>query len=116
MDPMPPTHAPTERAQASGSVGMPSSPDERRVARIATMVVVYGKDSRKAEPMADTHRKTRQAMATRCSSSCTERMILVKSEPIQRIRPSSARSSTKMNRAAKKMRVSHSTASSRWRM
>mmetsp|Transcript_44538 Transcript_44538/g.105545 ORF Transcript_44538/g.105545 Transcript_44538/m.105545 type:complete len:244 (-) Transcript_44538:1665-2396(-) len=109
MLPIPPTHAPRESAHDKGSTGMPRSPVFLKSARIYVKVVVYGKDSKNAEPMVLTQR-TRITATSKREPWSTCLIVSASSSPTFLIRPSSAKHSTKMKRLAKNRRVSHSTA------
>mmetsp|Transcript_2318 Transcript_2318/g.6019 ORF Transcript_2318/g.6019 Transcript_2318/m.6019 type:complete len:246 (-) Transcript_2318:992-1729(-) len=115
MEPIPPTQAPTDRAHASGSSGISRSSAFISAMMMNVIVVVYGSDSRNAEPIADTHRKITIAADSRLSRG-TWRMMLDMCPPMKRMRPISESDSTKTNSPAKKSRVSHSTAAMACRM
>lgn len=109
--PMPPTQAPKDRAHERGSVGTPKPPEDFKSARIYVIVVVYGNDSKKADPIVLTH-KTNTIATSNLIPISTDLIVSARRVPIALIRPNSARASTKMNKLAKNNRVSHSTA---WR-
>mmetsp|Transcript_16378 Transcript_16378/g.36161 ORF Transcript_16378/g.36161 Transcript_16378/m.36161 type:complete len:218 (-) Transcript_16378:1634-2287(-) len=112
--PIPPTHAPRDSAQASGITGIPRESSFLKLIRMYATVVVKGNDSRKAEPKPATHNITKHATSMRASIG-TEVNRSVNASPSARIKPISPRDSTKTNKVAKNIKVSHSTASKKSR-
>mmetsp|Transcript_26352 Transcript_26352/g.63467 ORF Transcript_26352/g.63467 Transcript_26352/m.63467 type:complete len:216 (+) Transcript_26352:743-1390(+) len=114
MLPIPPTHAPKDNAQASGMTGIPRESSFRKLIKMYATVVVKGKDSKKADPRPATHNITKHATSIRASIG-TEVNRSVNASPNARINPISPSDSTKTNKVAKNIKVSHSTASKKSR-
>mmetsp|Transcript_134182 Transcript_134182/g.286971 ORF Transcript_134182/g.286971 Transcript_134182/m.286971 type:complete len:206 (+) Transcript_134182:212-829(+) len=110
IEPMPPQQAPMLRGQIRTLVLTPAMEDFCKSMRTYTIVVVNGKDSKKALPIDETHSMMIMAMAMRESSGKTS-ISLIMPSPSSRITPSSLNDSTRTKSNAKNRSVPHSTTS-----
>lgn len=109
IDPIPPIHAPTLSGQARTPGSSPGVSFCFMSSNTYTMVVVKGRDSRKALPKEQTHKSI--MIANNVLESSGNSMIKAAMvSPSNLITPNSDKDYTRTKRQAKKNNVSHSTA------